>query len=124
MATLRAIMRSYRARLLARDAEVVGEMRTRYAELTASVRTDLTRLQAKIASARTDGTALGPSWLFQEARLTTLLDQIRRNLDAFADASLPIVRDAQRFSATLGAAQAADLIELSLPASRTFSQAW
>lgn len=82
-----ALMRAadrFRAELRANESQAAGRMLDAYRAAHERIAVELERLTAEIAAAERNGTPVGPSWLFQRARLASLEQQVRHEITRFA----------------------------------------
>ncbi len=115
MADLLTTQRAYRRRLLAADREVARELVRVYADLESAIRDELAELTRAISRARASGVTVNQSWLFQEQRYRSMLQQ---TADLYAQASRTasgVVANHQASATQLGTEAAEALVRSLAP---------
>lgn len=115
MTSLLSTQREYRRRLLARDRATASELVRVYADLQASLQGELDALTRAIRTAQAAGTTVNQSWLFQQDRYRSLLQQAAEAYTRAADISTGTVAQAQRSVSHLGAEAAESLVRSLAP---------
>lgn len=113
MADLLTTQAEYRRRLLLADREAARELVRVYADLQAAIRVELDELTRTIARAQVAGETVNQSWLFQQSRYRSLLQQTDA---AYRDASRIASGVVTRTQASVGplGAEAAEALVRSL----------
>lgn len=113
MASLLQTQREFRQRLLASDRAAAQEMIRVYADVYAAIEDDLASLTRRISAARAAGTPITQSWLFQEQRYRSLLQQADSAYRYASSTASGTVTSTQSQAVQLGA-EAAEALTRSL----------
>lgn len=98
-------------RLDAGEERAAQEMLGAWTDVYWAVRRDMEDLAEKVARARAEGRVLSPAWLYQERRMTRILDTARREVARFAQVAASQTEAVQAIAADVGRVAAHDLAE-------------
>ena len=115
MPNLYTLNKEFRAALLAALSRASSEMVRVYGRAYVALREDLDALMGRMHQAQSDGT-FSPSWLYQERRMESLLDQVRQQIGLFSQFAGAHITAEQVRAAQLGQSQARQLVLASLGA--------
>ncbi len=100
--------------LLKRDEEALRALVGYYQSARATAEAELRAFQLKIAQAKERGETVGPSWLFQERRLSGLLERIGKELDGWAGDAARLLSFSQRSAIQSARSDAGGLLRAAL----------
>jgi len=101
-----------RAALLKRERAAAGELVRAYGGIWRRLQAELTRLLELRAAAELRGEDVGPGWLFQFNRLERLLDQVERELRAFAEFADQVIQAEQQAAVAAALAHSEELTRI------------
>lgn len=101
--------------MLARDKETRKELTAAYREAYKHIKTQADSLLNKITRAQAEGVHVNKSWLLREEAYRSLLIQVQRRINTFADIAESGITKAQSDLAEMGAADALDLLSSIYP---------
>lgn len=104
-----------RKAMLRRDKQTLRELTTAYRSAYKFIKRDAEKLLDKITRAQEAGESVSPFWLSQEARYRSLLIQIQKRINTFANGANGHIAAAQTDLVAMGSADALNLIALSFP---------
>jgi len=117
MARIDDVLDVFREALLAKENMASAQMADYYLKAIRPIEDSLSKLQDKINEARANGEEINQSWLFQEGRMQSILDQIRAITPDFANQAQKIILDSQTYAANLGQQASLDMLRAALEAS-------
>ncbi|MEZ5421841.1 MAG: phage minor head protein [Pyrinomonadaceae bacterium] len=112
MSALDEHLKKHRRRLIEREEAAVRELLAAYDTVEKTLRREVRELEKKIADAKAAGETISPSWLFRERRLSTLLDQVKREIDEFGRIASAVITREQNAAVILAIDQARETVEL------------
>lgn len=115
MASLLTTQREYRRRLLAHDREAARALVRVYADIESAISAELDALTRRIRAAQAAGETVNRSWLFQEQRYRSLLQQAADAYQVAAQQAAGTVTATQRSAQQLGVEAAEQLVRSMAP---------
>lgn len=120
MSILDDVLRKHRKRIIDREEAAFRELLLAYENVERELRRQIRELERKVKAAIEKGEQVSPSWFSREQRLTTLLDQVQREIVRFGRRAAPIISREQRAAIQIAYSQSAELLEMSI-SSRPFN---
>ncbi len=102
--TLLELLRKQREALIAQDDDVLAQLTDAYAGITDDLSDRIEALQEKMLEALLEGQVIKPSWVYQQERYQSLLDQAYTRVAEFAATADQLTQSQQR-AGVLAAAQ-------------------
>ena len=114
MSTLTAVVREQRRALLRRDSHLTNQIVRDYQVARKAILKEAAALLAKIKDAQAAGTPISPSWLFRQARLKALQEQIEAEIAKFSEKSVRRIQAEQRARMEIGGEDAVRLAQVAM----------
>ncbi len=112
------LSQQFRANLLRQERSVASQMVAFYQDAYQAMLARVTDLLRKMAQAQASGQPVKTSWLWEEHRLLTLMAQIQREIDGFAQMSYSLVLGEEQSGLEAGYLNSQALMQASLPGLR------
>jgi SPP1 gp7 family putative phage head morphogenesis protein len=101
MADLYRVASEQRAAILAMEREASAELVRSYGDTYQSIRSQVAALTTEMEAARKRGETVGPGWLAQRDRLSSLQRQVEQEISRFAETAEDLITAQQRSFVTL-----------------------
>lgn len=109
-----AVSDDYRKQLLADDRDAANELTRAYADVWQRLQERLTTLTGQIQAAQKRGEPVGQSWLFQQGRLSSLMQQVEGEISRLEPRIEGRITQAQQQAITMGQDAARQMTEASM----------
>lgn len=114
-ADMMLLSQQFRAALLRQERDAASQMVSAYSSAYQSMLDRVNRLLQQIGAAQANGTPVKISWLYEKDRLTTLMQQMAREIQYFADQSYSLVLTEEQDALLSGEVQSLALMQRALP---------
>lgn len=112
MSALDEHLKKHRKRIIDREEQAFREILAEYEDVRRELRRQALVLQKKIKAAKAAGDEISPSWLMQERRLQTLVDQVKIQIERFGGKAAAITTREQLAAMDIAVSQAKETISL------------
>ena len=102
----------HRRRIIEREEQAFRELLIAYEQIEAEMRREFRELQRRIMAAREAGEEISPSWFYRERRLTSLLDQVKQQIERFGQTATAITTREQRAAISIAAEQSREVLRI------------
>ncbi len=109
------LSQQFRSALLRNERDAASQIVSFYADAYQSMQDRINMLLRLIAQAQANGTPVKTSWLYEQDRLKTLMQQIQREIARFADSSYTLILTKEQDALLAGEVQSLALMQRALP---------
>src|SRR5579859_3642159 len=109
--SLQSLAQQHRAAILARDAALAKQITAHYQVIWQRITARLQQLTRQIGAAQQAGQPVRASWLYEQRRLQTFLNQMQADIQQFASHTQDAVQQQMHQAAENGAQDAMSLLE-------------
>lgn len=112
MSAIEDVLQKHRRRLIEREAAAFRELLDAYGVIERELRSAVRELERKIREAQAAGEEISPSWLSRQRRLSSLIDQVKRQIERFGGTAARITEREQREGIRLAVQQTEEVFRV------------
>ncbi len=109
------LSQDFRVSLLRQERDSAAQMVSYYEDAYQAMQDRVSVLLRQIAAAQANGTPVKTSWLWEQDRLLTLMQQIQAEIQQFAYMAYPLVLNEEQFALEAGYLNSQALLRTALP---------